>query len=82
MQQRDPDRRLDVGSHLVHRIGAQDQEVRARRFERASGFGQDGPGGFPITFMLEPFDLVEIDAVQDDLRRMKAPKRSLIVSLI
>jgi hypothetical protein len=77
VEQWDRDGRLDGGRHLVHRVRAQNQEACACPLKRTSGVGQDHACTFPITDTLEPFDLMKVDAVQDDLRRMQTAQAFL-----
>mgnify|MGYP006961790857 CR=1 FL=1 len=77
MQQRDGYGRLDGGSNLVHRVGAQHQEVRAGRCERPRGAGEIGTGFVPTAGMLKPFDVMKVHAVKNNLRRMKAAETLL-----
>ncbi len=72
MQQRDVDGRFDLGSDLVHGVGADEQEVSARRFDGTSGLGQHLARLRPIARVLQHLDLLEIDADHGDARRMQA----------
>ncbi len=65
------DRRLDLRRHLVHRVRAQDEEVGARASDGAGGIRQDFARLFPLARVLQLLDLVEVHAVERDLRRVQ-----------
>ncbi len=71
MQQRDLDRRLDLRGHLVHGVRAQYQEVGAGGLHAARGLGEDRPRGLPCTSRLQPFDRLEVHAVEDAFGRVQ-----------
>jgi hypothetical protein len=69
--------RLDGRRHPVHRVGTQDDEVRAGPLQRLGRVGQHGACLVPFARMLQLFDIVEIHAEQDDLGRVQAAQVEL-----
>jgi hypothetical protein len=66
----------------VHRVRAQYEKIRAGRFERRRRGSEDPAGLVPQSGVLQPFDVVEIDAVEDDARRVQAAEPLFHSSLI
>ncbi len=62
MEQRNVDGRLNLGSHLVHGVGADQQKIGATGLHVASRFRQQTGGGGPVTCVLQPLYLGKIDA--------------------
>jgi hypothetical protein len=48
----------------VHRVRAHNDDVRARRGDGRRGGGEDLAGFVPLAGVLQFFDVVEVDAVQ------------------
>ncbi len=71
MEQRNANGRFNRGSHLVHRIRAEDQEVSAGGFKGSRSVSEQCTCGFPIPAMLQPFNLVKVNAVKHNFRRVK-----------
>jgi len=70
-------RGLDRRRDLVHRVRAQHQHVRAGGLERAGGGGEQRAGGLPVAGVLQPLHLVEVQAVEDDPRRVQPAQLGL-----
>ena len=56
----------------MHRVGGYHQKISAACFQAFGSLTKDLRRTFPIAFVLTLFDVVEIDRVQQDPRRVKA----------
>jgi len=72
VQQRQRRRALDGIGHLVHRVGAQHQQLGAGSLERPGGVGQRRRRLVPACLLLQPFDLGEVERVQQAACRVEA----------
>ena len=75
VQQRHRDGARDRRRDLVHRVRADDQEVGAGGFDGPRGVGKDLAGLHPVAGVLQPFDVVKVDAVKNDPCRVEAAQR-------
>ncbi len=71
MEQRDIDGGLNLGRHLVHGVGADQQEIGAAILQLARFRRQQTGGSGPVTGMLQPLDTGKIDAVEQHPRRVQ-----------
>jgi hypothetical protein len=72
VQQGNRDRGFDLRGNLVHGVGAQHDEIGTGPLEGARRVTEKLSGVFPSAFALEGFDVVEVDAEEDDPRGVKA----------
>ncbi len=72
VQQRQRRRGFHPGCDLVHGVGADHQEIGARALQAPGGIRQQLARVVPLAGMLESFDLLEIQAVEQDPRRMQS----------
>src|SRR5512147_1624670 len=77
VEQRNPDGCLDGGGDLVHRVGTKHQQVGSRPLERPGDAGQDSSRLTPAPGLLQAFNVVEVDAIEDDPRRMQTAQALL-----
>jgi len=79
MQERQRHRGLDRVVHAMHRIGRQDDEVGAGRFELSRGVGHPFAERGPVVRALQRFDFGEVDRDQHALRVVMAAVQCLRV---
>ncbi len=72
MEQRDVDGSLDLGRHLVHGVGADQQKIGAAGLDGPRLGRQQAGGGGPVPDMLQPLYLGKVDAAQQHPRRVQA----------
>ncbi len=72
MDDRHADRGLDDIEHAMHRVRAKHERLGARTFERLRRAGEHAAGGVPVTNVLQPFDLREVDAVEHERRGVQS----------
>jgi hypothetical protein len=82
MQERHLTARFDGLRHFMHGVGTQNNPFGARLLQPDRRLRQDLPGAIPVAGGLAGFDLVEIDAVQQQAGRVQAAQCALIPSLI
>jgi hypothetical protein len=68
----DRDRCLDLGRDLMHRVGAQDEEVGARALQPPRSLGEHRSRLVPLPRDLHGLDLGEVNRRQNDPRRVQA----------
>jgi hypothetical protein len=74
---RNAHRRFDLSSHLVHRVRAQHDALGTCPFHRARRVGQSFAGILPASRTLQLLDVVKVDAVKDQLGRVKPAQSPL-----
>src|SRR5271156_1110898 len=72
VKQRYMDCRLDRSGHFMHGVRTQDQKVGACSLEASRRIAHQLTGSLPIPCALQSFNVMEIDAIENNLRRMKA----------
>lgn len=81
MKQRNANGRFDARSNLVHGVRTKNEEVRTGRLQRTRCTGKHISRSLPFSGALQSLDLVEVDAVENQLRGMK-PTQALSDRLV